>query len=312
MKKIFLYTLSVIGLLTTSCSKSELETPEFDVTVSPTSILKVGQQITFNISGNPQNITFYSGEKNKKYENRARNNEKGTQILQFSSQAFVGDALAANNQTDNLKIKVSTNFNGSYDAAGIAAATWTDITSRAVISGPSPTPTGTNVASGPINLGDFSTAGSDKPIYLAFHYYSPSNTQKPRQYNISALTLNNTLADGTVNALVTATNTAGFKFVDLKNPARVWGFSGATLFNGAAGIGEAENEDWAISGPIDLNRVITADPGVILKNTSAGAITTYTYLFTVAGTYKVTFVASNNSQDGARTVVKELMLTIAP
>ncbi len=57
-----------ICLIAVSCTKRDkIEAPDFDVTTSSTTY-KVGDTITFNISGDPQNIVFWSGMPGNVYE----------------------------------------------------------------------------------------------------------------------------------------------------------------------------------------------------------------------------------------------------
>ena len=73
------------------------------------------------------NLTFYSGEQGHEYRFRTRTMAAGDPQLQFST------TRASGNTADTLQILMSTDFKAAYDSAHICQATWTDITSRAVL-----------------------------------------------------------------------------------------------------------------------------------------------------------------------------------
>jgi hypothetical protein len=49
-----------------------LEDVSFTVTPASTNVYKVGEPIVFNFTGNPDYITFFSGEEGSNYKNRFR------------------------------------------------------------------------------------------------------------------------------------------------------------------------------------------------------------------------------------------------
>lgn len=69
IKKIFL--LPLILLVITACNKKEVTEPDFNVSTSQTTF-KAGEPVDFQFSGNPDYITFYSGEAGREYQYRDR------------------------------------------------------------------------------------------------------------------------------------------------------------------------------------------------------------------------------------------------
>ena len=74
------------------------------------------------------------------------------------------------------------------------------------------------------------------------------------------------------------------------------------------------SENWAVSGPITIDKVslgkdwpVGVTAGIYLANP-----TVYKYTYNTPGTYKAYFVASNNTIDENKTVVKEVSITITP
>ncbi|RZK43150.1 MAG: DUF5017 domain-containing protein [Pedobacter sp.] len=297
---IFIFAFTVV-----SCSKDEnIVEPKFDVTVRSNTV-KVGEPVTFFISGNPDILSFWSGERTHVYSNQSVSSEKGVrQWVQFETQ------LGAGTQTNNLKLMASNDFSGTYDAESIAKATWTDISSRVNWA-----TSGTRVGSGQVSLLDFSTATNSKPVYLAFHYLAPKNTIKPRRWTIVNLQVHNVLANGITTTFAPTLLSSLFTDVDLQNPNFNWTINSGMIMMDAP-VGEETNENWAISGAIDLNRVGTADfantSDGLLKGISDGAVTEYNYSFVTAGTYTVTFVGTNANLKDKKTVIKNIEITVQP
>jgi len=71
------------------------------------------------------------------------------------------------------------------------------------------------------------------------------------------------------------------------------------------------SEHWAVSRAINLESVnLGPDWSTSLKGVTTANMTEYSYKYAKAGTYKVVFVAANNSIDNVKQVVRELPLTI--
>lgn len=295
----------VVGVFLASCKKDKnVEEPEFEVTVR-SSTVKVGDPVTFYISGNPDLISFWSGEKTHVYSNAAVSSERGVkQWVQFESQS-------AGTQPNNLKLMISKDFSGTYDAENIAKATWTDITNRVPVWATN----STRVRSGEVDLRDFSTEQNNKPIYIGLHYNSPKNTLDPTRWILVNFQVHNVLANGITTTFAPSLASSLFKPVYLKDQTYKWDI-GSGMISPNPPIGAEEHESWAISGPIDLNRVGTADfantSDGLLKGISDAPVREYSYNFLAAGKYTVTFVASNVSLKDKKTIVKNLEITVTP
>ena len=294
--KIYIGLMAVLAL--GSCKKLEVDAPDFNVTTDKTTY-KVGENVIFKFTGNPDLISVYRGIAGENYDFRTRTVATGIPQLNFTT------LIQNTGQTNTLRLMASTNFSGKYDPAGIAAATWTDITSRATLS------TGTdNTASGTIDLSDFKT---DKPVYLAFKYlgYFHATLKQPSWF-LRTFNVNNVLPEGRTS-VIAAIGQVGWVGVDVKNPSVVWGVpaTGQVTINGTATDAiNADNEDWVISRAFNLSSV-SADAGLGLK-TATTVLNEYAYAFTAAGTYTVTFIATNASRDESSQVIRQVKLTIEP
>lgn len=294
-----LITAACFALVVSGCDKA-VDAPDFDVTTSATTYKK-GEPITFNISGNPDVITFYSGEQGKKYAYANRDSLSGKLLLQFST-----FAQNAGTQDNSLKIMYSTDFKGAYNAAGISAATWNDLTSRFTLSSGAD-----NVASGQVDLS--SVVPMNGPVYFAFRKRDENSaTQKPRGWTVRSFQLSLMSPEDNVSYPVAELTTAGWTAVDVLNTTYKWAINltatPPSLVIGGGNLNTPANEDWVITKVLYPN-AIKPDPALAIKGVDT-RLETYSYTFANPGVYKVVFVGSNMNLDGEKKVIKELELTI--
>ena len=278
-----------------ACSKEQLvKTPNLDVTLDKTSYA-IGAPVTFNFSGEADIISFYSGVAGNDYKNRDRFRVDGKPQMQFTSY------FQASTQPNTLRLLVSQDFTGTYDAENLLKATWTDITSRATLS------TGTdNTPSGVVDLSDLQTP--DVPIYIAFKYAASKASAQPT-WTIKNLAVDNKLPDG---SSVSIANTANLTWgaINMLNPAKVWTYSISQLQFVTSAAGIDENEDWLISKPLQLDRVQRSF-GINVKGSPTTKQTSYIFPgYTTAGTYTVTFEAINANLWDKKTTVQEFTITV--
>jgi hypothetical protein len=307
MKFNYLVLISAV-ILASACKKTiDVSAPNFDVTTSATTF-KVNDSVNFKFQGNPGLLYFYSGTTFNDYAyDTGRTTTAGPVQVSFSS------TLAAGTQKSQLSVLLSTNFNGKYDSANVNAATWSDITSRFALA----TST-TSLASGKANIPDLAVNG--KPFYIAFKYVTVPQTANgtPRQSVIQNVLLETNTADYGVQTVATQTN-LGFQLVTEGTHQVVGGAIPSTVAatiitlngNTTAGFTEFKTTDWAIS---QVNLVDKFDFGfdksISIKGLADVAPTSYTYVYTKAGTYKATFVAANNTINDTKKVVKQIIITV--
>jgi len=322
---------AAIALAFTSCSKDIENKPlDFDVTVSKkdgtvSDTYTTNDSLNFVFKGNPDLITFYSGEVGRQYINKDRTSADGTPILQFTSLRATGS------QANSLALLISSDFKGIASKPGttvrdtavtnvnIANAEWSNITTNAVLS------TGSAITSGDIDLSSFANLG--KPVYIAFKYVATAGTIQ-NKWTITALSLINKLADGSsytignlgapnteIKNYGVTTYSPGWwvSYDEAKNANKYpWVFTAGTslVITGAATAvaATASAEAWAIMGPIDLRKV-SPDVGVGLKSMIA-KMESYPYKYPTATQSEPTFVAANSTVDGSSTIVKQVQVTI--
>lgn len=292
-----IYLLMVVFILI-SCAKEKVETPSLEVATASLTY-KAGDTVIFNFTGNPDNIIFYSGEPGHSYAFRERTSAEND--LQINFKTFVQFGLIYK----NLQLLVSNDFNGITDTTNVRAATWKDISDRAVFStGQDNTPSGT------ISLKEFADPKNTAArIYVAFKYADYKKPQGQNRWVIRTFEANNISPDSVVSPLA-ALSTAGWKAYDFKNTAFVWAVTTTQLLMPNSNKDAADNEDWVISKGFDPFS-IKPDAGIALKNIST-TLSSYKYRYTKPGTYKVVFDVSAVRYNGEKRATKELTLTITP
>ena len=322
MKNILIAIIVFSALIASSCQTEKLA-PEFSVSVNPvqidslmhdTIVVSVNQPIEFQINGNPDIITFFSGETSHIYANRNRIKAEGTPKLDFNYNA---KNVKADSKVDVL---VSTDFSGHYDSISIRTALWDSIT-------PIDMKTYLNTdAPKAISTLDLSKY-SGNPVFLAFRLIITSATRFS-QPSFSALLVRNYQSDGTASAVVDGVGAAGVSFVTLsENGAWKLNYGASTvgttfwkvnsntlqistaIFNPPSNTDGKKHELWAISKPIYLDSTLP-DTGLSAKNLFE-PVSNYKYTYAKAGVYTVTFVASHNDRTGiVGSTVKELIIKV--
>lgn len=290
MKKTMMISgLAALGLL--SCIKDEAPDAYLGVTLQQGQY-RAGEPVTFRFEGDPDNIVFWSGENGHRYEYRERTQADCDIFLNFTSYVRNGDA------GKNLKIYISTDFSGVYDEANVKAATWTDISDRFRFS-----PGTDNYPSGELQLDEYlQTASSGGNFFIAFRYTGSSNQWIVRSTDVDRRTPEN------VRTSMADMSSIGWQAVDCGNPDASWDFNGSRLyFDGNAGAG-TDNDDWAISGPLNASSV-DPDTGTALKSLST-TMDEFTYTYNEPGTYKAVFATSSVWYSGSRYSLTEVEVKV--
>lgn len=277
MKNYLSFILLVVGITVvfSACENNEITVPNFEIATRSTTY-KVGDTIKFIIRGQTDVLTFYSGEVGSNYALRDRVTAAGINKLTFQTAMQQGVVPPAVSQ-DAMSLLISTDLKG-YDPESIAKATWTDITARNT---KWPTSLSTTLTSSDqVDISDFNTA--DK-INIAFRFVGKPNATLPqRKWQVSNLTLNNTLADGTVTPLFSTFANTGWVQASLKNDLNygtpttlgvgynawnvgTWNVSATNnpiVFNTASGLRAVNTNGIVITNAYP----ITFDPGTTVNN----------------------------------------------
>ena len=313
MKKIFLILCLIVTII--ACTKTSVDSPaDFTVSVNQTTF-SVNDTVVFNLTGNPDFITFYSGMPHSKYLYTSDTSmQADSSILSFSTATTAAGSSTQPLTTNYVSLLASTNFNGIMDSANIRMATWTDITTKANLA------TGTTtVASGNIRLDTLGLTSGNTPLFIAYKYISDTAKANylSRKWVLSAFNLKSYFPD-TTYVLANNFTSGGFNTASLSNAFDTWTYGNVSsitqsfTFNAPA-VGSMPDEDWAISRPFNLSQY-PADLGIVIKNISQSHFNTYkmTQSYKTPGNYLVTFVARNQYEDNIKTVVRQITLTITP
>lgn len=289
-----LLTITVILALTACKKDSDIIAPDFNVTTSATTYA-VGAPITFNFTGDADIISFYSGEPDSEFKYKDRFSVNGKPQMQFTSY------YQASTQANTLQLLVSKDFNGTYNAENVQAATWTDITSQATLS------TGTdNTPSGVIDLSSFQE--SNVPIYIAFKYTATKASAQPT-WTIKNISISNKQTDGTLIPIADLTSLS-WGSVSVLNSSKLWTYSTSQIQFLTSPAGTDDNEDWLITQPLQLDRVQRA-LGLSIKNSPTTKQSSFVFSgYAAPGTYTATFEATNANRWDKKTVIRELTIVV--
>lgn len=341
--KIYRYLLiALIGVATGACS-NELEkdvklsvgvNTSADVTYDGTTItVKKGTPIEFALDGDPDCITFFSGEVGHKYEYKDRvtvdAKDVKTATLSFSVWAQYGNAETT---AGVLSMYVSDQFKGmqkndfAADSVSVENFAWTELVPQA------------ELPQAPVaNAGKAQTYSIDLKPYLgknvtvAIRYKGVSNVASQPRMNFLGMKIYNEMADGTTSTLgagnfgFTPLNMDNKKnYTDQKsmtvnreygtvtnNTPGIWNLVGAStgsFFIQSSGAKAALKYSWLVSNPIEIN-ACTPDTGEAVKNMTQ-SLSSYSYTYQTAGTYTATFYAANANYKKQSTLMKQITIKV--
>ncbi|MBB5436768.1 hypothetical protein HDC92_000432 [Pedobacter sp. AK017] len=300
----------LLVLFTISCKKNEVPQPSFDVKV-PKSTYRVGEPVPFTFDGNPDFISFYSGQFGNDY---AFSNGRIMDIKTFSMSFQT--RLQAGGQNKQLSVLISSNYNGEKNISAVNSASWTDLTSSFSFS----LTTLDYFSSGELNLSSIVT-DKTKPLYVAFRYITLPQTTANGVYRNTVVRnfLFNTKTDAGTSVAMDQLS-AGWSLLE-EGPILE---SGRNSVNASSGLitlrgnitaaGKlVQTEIWAISKPVNLNAIdLGPDRGTAIKGISDPVPSVYNFTYTTPGTYKVVFSAANSRLYGEKSITKEANITITP
>ena len=294
MKNYIIITLLSIIVFIAGCVEDLLvESPDFQIAMD-SAVVKAGEEVIFLIEGNPDFMTFYSGEDGHRYMHRSRTQAEGTPALSFKN------TLRWGAQQNTLQVMISTDLSGNADASSVGAATWTDITSSFTLD--------TNAGSF-----DFVDSGAgdllayiDKPVYLAFRFTGTAGTTQ-RTWRITDFSITLTTTHGeAIN--VADISIPGFVGVNVEGEGKVWTWKN-TFWEMAGGNASApSNEDWLVTGPLNLTAVFP-DKGAS-QNSYTDKVSEIPHTYDQPGTYTATFVGINVTVDDTKELVRAITIQV--
>jgi len=303
----------LVALLTFGCKKDKIETPDLEITLEKTTF-KSGDPVVFNLKGNPDFVTFYSGEYGNDY------NYIGGRTLDIKSFSLAFQNRFRNgNQPNQFSVHISNDFNGKFDIESVRNGNFKDITNLFTLGNVNTI----WISAGEVDLTPLVT-DKTKPLYIGFRYITkpqtaasgPNGTQQ--NWDVRDLTLKTLTDVGQTTALdqLSAAWTLVESGAILEAGRNVINVNTGlvTLRGNISAAGKlVETEAWAISKAVDLNTVILGpDKSIPVKSISETIVPVFSHIYPEPGVYKAIFEVTNNRIDGKKTVIKEIEITIEP
>ncbi|TKG95750.1 DUF5017 domain-containing protein [Puteibacter caeruleilacunae] len=301
-KNIILAGALVSGALAFTSCDEEIEAPSGKLIVSSTNVT-VGEEVSFEVTGNPDMISFYSGEAGNNYEYKDRTSATGsTPSLNFEVYNKYGDMT-----NGHTYLVYSTDYDGAGDPS---TATWTVLTtSDPDHAAYSLEDWGTVANSSKAKRNISRTISLDgisgETTYFAFKYIGTQGPASQKSwyihdYKISTELEGNIPVEIIHHDFLTEGN---WEVVDVAG-AKTWKKQ-AGSYVGSIKMGEGKNkpsnEDWLIFAPLNLSSdqyPVSPDKGEAIK-TTAETNKAFTHVYNAPGTYTVTVLANvwdyNNS-----------------
>lgn len=301
----FLFLLIVLPAMNACKKEVALKDLSFDA-VTASATVAAGETVRFDLSGNPDIISFYSGEIGNDYDSINGRVMPAELNMQFQSQILDGA------QEDQFSVNASTDFSGDYTVEGVTAATWIDITGRFRIA--TPADNRLAVASGTVDISDLLVPG--KPIYIGFHYINRPNAVYGR-YNLWRFSSFQLLAVTPVATVTLASQSTAAWSIVLDGPwesGRVASTSSSFTFRGNISNTEVYQEAWGISRAFEAGSTVDMGPdrAVAIKAVPDLPRTLYEHVYTQPGQYKATFIAANQNAFDRKEIIKQINITVTP
>lgn len=339
----FLIAVGIASLALASCENELTKDVKLSVNVATndgisfdgqTITVKKGTPVEFHFNGDPDFLTFFSGEDGKKYQYKDRitvdENEIESSTLKLDLQAQYGKLEAI-----DFHLYVSDNdfpglYKNKFEEDSIMVEKhegWTDLIPVDQL--PAPTSTKNFEIDMKPYLG--------KRIVIATMYKGVDNSQTQPKFYFQKMQIVNKMTDGTETAL--GAGSFGFTALNMMNKhnlsdqkalsttAKVTNLAYGTTNKSApniSGIWNLEDSNnfwihstgskgslkysWLVSNLLIVN-ACTPDAGTGLKDITEN-IETYSYTYDEPGTYTATFVATNGSYKQEKSVVHEYKVIV--
>lgn len=294
--------------------------------------VKKGSKLNFILKGDPDFITFFSGEAGHQYIYKDRDQVALEDIvsskLTFSVWYQYGNAATAANL---MKLYISDSFTGlaknnfKEDSVLVEGFAWNNLVDPSSLpSAPS------NAAHATKYEVDF-TPYLGKRMTIAACYKPTLNTAAQPRVNFVGMKIENTMKDGSVTTLYAN----GFNFTPINmmchhkladqksmtanreygtvtnNVSGIWNLAGASKGDfsiHSSNSGAKLKYSWLVSDMIMAN-ACSPDYGTAIKNVTE-SLSSYTHIYNKVGTYKAVFVATNSNYKAESKVVRELNIEV--
>lgn len=341
MKAYKLAAICITSILFTACDQELKQNAELKVGVitsenvrydGETVTVKKGTPVEFSLKGDPDFITFFSGEIGSKYEYRDRTlvdaKDLTTSLLNFSIWPQYGNAECT---AGILSMYISDSFPGmgkknfEEDSVLVENFQWKELVPQSEL--PQKPLTATTALSYKVDLKEY----LGKNISIAIRYKATNNSSTQPRMNFTNVKVQNSMADGQTTSLFadafgfTALNMDNKKnYTDQKsmtkdreygtvinNTSGIWNLKDAgngLFFIHSSGAKAGLKYSWLVSNPIVIN-ACTPDHGVNIKNITQ-TLNSHTYQYNKVGTYTATFVGTNANYKQESTTLATIKVNV--
>lgn len=327
-----LMAIGIAGITFSSCENELSKDAELNINVATgngvgfdgqTITVKKGTSVEFLFNGDPDFLTFYSGEAGKEYKYRERitvdEAEIATSNLKFTLAPQYG------NPANILTMYVSESFPGleknnfANDSVLVEKHEWKELIPA------SDFPETVKNKSFEIDMKSY----MGKRIAVAICYRGQINTTAQTRFTFNSMQIVNKMANGQETAF--AASSFGFTPVNMQNRLNLSDQTGmttnrayGTVTNNTSGIWNFKDMNaffihssnantmlkysWLVSNLFVVN-ACSPDTGTGLKNISQ-SLDKYSYTYSNAGTYTATFVGTNGNYKQETSVVREYKVVV--
>lgn len=309
MKNLFkiLIVMSSVGLF--SCqNKIELSPglEEFNVSLEKT-VFKTNEEVMFHFTGNPDMISFYSGDMYNDYAYKGgRVTDLHKTLVSFNNSY----PPLANSQTSVFKVLVSTDFNNTYTYDNLTKATWQDITDQFNYSS-----SATAVGSGSYEVSQLYEPA--KPLYFAFRYTSLPQEEHGAVRSRMMQAVQFLAESEKTTHILGDMSTSDFRIIEKSDEAKTSSTLSATTITlnrfvrTAATDPDPETDTWVVSKAFDFDKIDSGpDRAIAIKANKDPMLRSYIHVFKEPGEYMVTFIGVNANIDGYKEVLKQVKVTV--
>lgn len=344
MKAYKLIAICAVSLFLGACNDGLDEDVTLGVTVNTNEnvsfdghiiTVKKGTPVNFNIAGDPDFLTFFSGEEGFKYQYRERQTIDPSQIKSSSLTITLRYEYGTTNMVDS-RIYISDEFPGLYKDNFVADSllveqfenegTWQSMIPNEELGYAFPTKTGT-----PQTYTFDMTPYLNKRVTIAVRYKGVNNTNvQPRLY-FTQMHLTNELNNG--SSLRFGASSFGLTPVNMKNRCNlsdqatmtadreygtvsgstsgIWNLQNIgteTFFLHSSPIGNPLKYSWLVSDPLTINSC-EPDQGTKVKDITQ-SLSSYSHTYNEIGIYNATFLARNANIDHSSTTTYNFVVNV--
>jgi plastocyanin len=327
-----LITIGIASFTLASCENELTKNAELTVNVATnndvtfdgqTITVKKGTPVDFLFSGNPDYLTFYSGESGKEYKYRERTTVDATDVtsstLKFTLTPQYG------NPANILTMYVSDDFPGldkknfTADSVLVENHAWKELIPASDFS--------QTVKNQTFEIDMKSYLG--KRIAVAICYRGQSKAVAQTRFTFNNMQITNEMTNGQKTAFTASS--FGFTPVNMQNrlnlsdqtsmtsnraygtvtnnTAGIWNFKDMNaFFIHSSNANTVLKYSWLVSNLFVVN-ACSPDTGTGLKNITQ-SLDTYSYTYNTSGTYTVNFVGTNGNYKQETSVVREYKVVV--